>query len=140
MNILYFLVGKPSLMLLQKTQTTNLFQKRTDLEDLTGVKDREWAQNTNMMIEKKKQYQNRKRHSSHKPKSNYYNVQCKIIFILALWEDKGNSMEAAEEYNLFALDNFFCQNNTLFSCFSVYCHSFPHPISPISCPRKPKKL
>ena len=39
-------------MLLQKTQTTNLFQKRTDLEDLTGVKDREWAQNTNMMIEK----------------------------------------------------------------------------------------
>lgn len=74
MYILYFLVGKPSLMLLQKTQTTNLFQKRTDLEDLTGVKDREWAQNTNMMIEKKKQYQNRKRHSSHKPKSNYYNV------------------------------------------------------------------
>ena len=61
-------------MLLQKTQTTNLFQKRTGLEDLTGVKDREWAQNTNMMIEKKKQYQNRKRHSSHKPKSNYYNV------------------------------------------------------------------
>ena len=54
MYILYFLVGKPSLMLLQKTQTTNLFQKRTDLEDLTGVKDREWAQNTNMMIEKKK--------------------------------------------------------------------------------------
>ena len=53
MYILYFLVGKPSLMLLQKTQTTNLFQKRTDLEDLTGVKDREWAQNTNMMIEKK---------------------------------------------------------------------------------------
>ena len=52
MYILYFLVGKPSLMLLQKTQTTNLFQKRTDLEDLTGVKDREWAQNTNMMIEK----------------------------------------------------------------------------------------
>ena len=40
-------------MLLQKTQTTNLFQKRTGLEDLTGVKDREWAQNTNMMIEKK---------------------------------------------------------------------------------------
>ena len=74
MYILYFLVGKPSLMLLQKTQTTNLFQKRTDLEDLTGVKDREWAQNTNMMIEKKEQYQNRKRHSSHKPKSNYYNV------------------------------------------------------------------
>lgn len=74
MYILYFLVGKPSLMLLQKTQTTNLFQKRTDLEDLTGVKDREWAQNTNMMIEKKKQYQNRKRHSSYKPKSNYYNV------------------------------------------------------------------
>ena len=74
MYILYFLVGKPSLMLLQKTQTTNLFQKRTDLEDLTGVKDREWAQNTNMMTEKKKQYQNRKRHSSHKPKSNYYNV------------------------------------------------------------------
>ena len=74
MYILYFLVGKPSLMLLQKTQTTNLFQKRTDLEDLTGVKDREWAPNTNMMIEKKKQYQNRKRHSSHKPKSNYYNV------------------------------------------------------------------
>ena len=74
MYILYFLVGKPSLMLLQKTQTTKLFQKRTDLEDLTGVKDREWAQNTNMMIEKKKQYQNRKRHSSHKPKSNYYNV------------------------------------------------------------------
>ena len=74
MYILYSLVGKPSLMLLQKTQTTNLFQKRTDLEDLTGVKDREWAQNTNMMIEKKKQYQNRKRHSSHKPKSNYYNV------------------------------------------------------------------
>ena len=52
MYILYFLVGKPSLMLLQKTQTTNLFQKRTGLEDLTGVKDREWAQNTNMMIEK----------------------------------------------------------------------------------------
>ena len=41
-------------MLLQKTQTTNLFQKRTGLEDLTGVKDREWAQNMNMMIEKKK--------------------------------------------------------------------------------------
>ena len=53
MYVLYFLVGKPSLMLLQKTQTTNLFQKRTDLEDLTGVKDREWAQNTNMMTEKK---------------------------------------------------------------------------------------
>ena len=52
MYTLYFLVGKPSLMLLQKTQTTNLFQKRTGLEDLTGVKDREWAQNTNMMIEK----------------------------------------------------------------------------------------
>ena len=52
MYILYSLVGKPSLMLLQKTQTTNLFQKRTGLEDLTGVKDREWAQNTNMMIEK----------------------------------------------------------------------------------------
>ena len=51
---MYFLVGKPSLMLLQKTQTTNLFQKRTGLEDLTGVKDREWAQNTNMMIEKKR--------------------------------------------------------------------------------------
>lgn len=74
MYILYFLVGKPSLMLLQKTQTTNLFQKRTDLEDLTGVKDREWAQNMNMMIEKKEQYQNRKRSSSHKPKSNYHNV------------------------------------------------------------------
>lgn len=54
MYILYFLVGKPSLMLLQKTQTTNLFQKRTGLEDLTGVKDREWVQNMNMMIEKKK--------------------------------------------------------------------------------------
>lgn len=53
MYILYFLVGKPSLMLLQKTQTTNLFQKRTGLEDLTGVKDREWVQNMNMMIEKK---------------------------------------------------------------------------------------
>lgn len=74
MYILYFLVGKSSLMLLQKTQTTNLFQKRTDLEDLTGVKDREWAQNMNMMIEKKEQYQNRKRSSSHKPKSNYHNV------------------------------------------------------------------
>lgn len=74
MYILYFLVGKPSLMLLQKTQTTNLFQKRTDLEDLTGVKDREWAQNMNMMSEKKEQYQNRKRSSSHKPKSNYHNV------------------------------------------------------------------
>ena len=74
MYILYFLVGKPSLMLLQKTRTTNLFQKRTGLEDLTGVKDREWARNMNMMIEKKKQYQNRKRHSSHKPKSKYYNV------------------------------------------------------------------
>lgn len=56
MYILYFLVGKPSLMLLQKTPTTNLFQKRTGLEDLTGVKDREWAQNMNMMIEKKKNY------------------------------------------------------------------------------------
>ena len=74
MYILYFLVGKPSLMLLQKTQTTNLFQKRTGLEDLTGVKDREWAQNMNMMIEKKKkQYQNRKCSSSHKPKSNKKN-------------------------------------------------------------------
>ena len=59
-------------MLLQKTQTTNLFQKRTGLEDLTGVKDREWVQNMNMMIEKKK-YQNRKCSSSHKPKSNKKN-------------------------------------------------------------------
>ena len=67
MYILYFLVGKPSLMLLQKTQTTNLFQKRTGLEDLTGVKDREWARNTNMMIEKKEPYQNRNCYSSHKP-------------------------------------------------------------------------
>lgn len=58
MYSLYFLVGKPSLMLLQKTQTTNLFQKRTDLEDLTGVKDREWAWNTNMMIEKKNKIEN----------------------------------------------------------------------------------
>ena len=74
MYILYFLVGKPSLMLLQKTQTTNLFQKRTGLEDLTGVKDREWVPNTNMMIEKKEQYRNRKCSSSHKPKSNYHNV------------------------------------------------------------------
>lgn len=74
MYILYFLVGKPSLMLLQKTQTTNLFQKRTGLEDLTGVKDREWVPNTNMMIETKEQYQNRKCSSSHKPKSNYHNV------------------------------------------------------------------
>ena len=73
MYSLYFLVGKPSLMLLQKTQTTNLFQKRTDLEDLTGVKDREWAWNTNMMIEKKKK-KNRKPHSSHMSKSNYHNV------------------------------------------------------------------
>ena len=67
MYIFYFLVGKPSLMLLQKTQTTNLFQKRTGLEDLIGVKDREWVQNTNMMIEKNEQYQNRNCYSSHKP-------------------------------------------------------------------------
>ena len=38
-------------MHLQRTLTTNPFQKRTDLEDSTGARDREWAQNKNMRTE-----------------------------------------------------------------------------------------
>ena len=36
-------------------------------------------------------------------------------------------MEAAEEYNLFALDNFFCQNNTLFLMLFSILSLLPTP-------------
>ena len=54
-----------------------------------------------------------------------------MIFILPLWEDNGNSMEAVEEYNLFALDNRFCWNNTIFPL------AFQYTVTPSHTPLIP---